>query len=277
MKNEDVEKIDSVLQNKHDLGFLLDYLENRKIAYNEPCWLSAVDVLRFIPEFNEEVKRIRIKYQIDPKQLNEDLSKLLGKSVYSKHLAKSQKFARGLYYPDLKTADAMRTVDKKIAAWEQKKFRTLSHEIGKLRIVKLGKLSGIWHEAIKNYILYNKITISLITYRKGFPKTKVCVDSDTLEPYIEIKVYSHTNIGSFKKRRWLEKMQKKLPNYSNPNKQITETFLNRFLYFVLKKHVGITHKDIQMWMKAKGLWGFEQNKSSREIRRLLERFIANPK
>lgn len=283
MKNDNVERIDSVLRNDYDLGFLVDYLEDRKEARkenpknvsNKPFWLSIVDVLRFIPEFNKEVKRVRRKFQIKPQRLNKELRELLGKDTYNRYFTESQKFARGLYFPDLEAADRMKAVEKKITTWERKKFPTISQEIGRLRLFRLKKLSQMWHEAIKNYVLYEKVMLSLVIFRKQLPQIKLNVDSVTLEPYIEIRVYSHTDTSVFKQRKWLKEMRKKLPNYFNPNRRSTETLLNVFLYFVLKRHIGFTHKKTQAWLETKGLSGFAQTKSNTEIRRFLNLFLGN--
>src|SRR3990167_345228 len=95
MKDEDEEKIDAILRREYDLGFLLDYLDDRKNnpkkqgGHEKPYWLPIADILRFIPEFNREVEGIRLKYQIKPEQMKRDLMKAIGKNACNRYFTVS--------------------------------------------------------------------------------------------------------------------------------------------------------------------------------------------
>jgi len=280
MNDKDVKRnikvIDNLLRKKFDLGFLLDVVEKQKGVYEKPLvyWLPIVDLLRFIPDFEKEVKRIREKNKISPPKLNKELEKLLGKEKYLLYIHSHKKFARGLTLLDISEVSQKERLEvkNKIEAWEMKKFPTISKEVGMLRLLAFEKLPLVWHEAIKDYILYNKIDISLVVFRKSTPKTNIKVEAKTLEPYIELRVYAETNLAVFKKIGWLRKMQKQLPNYFDPDKFDKEILLRRFFYFVIRKHLGFNHNRANDWLKEKGLGEFDYQYASQEIERFLKLF-----
>lgn len=276
-----VKVIDNLLRTKFDLGFLLDTLENRKRVHGKPFiyWLPIIDLLRFIPEFKKEVKRIREKYKISPPKLKKELKNLLGKEKYFLCVHDRKKFARGLSLLDVDKVSKKEwlKIEDKIKVWEVKRFPTISKEVGRLRLIVFGKLPLIWHKAIKNYILYNETDINLITFRKPIPKIIGKVESKTLEPYIELRLYADTDLSLFKKIDWLRKMQKQLPNYFDPDKFDKEIFLRRFFYFVIRKHIGFNHKKANSWLSEKDLGEFEYSYASQEIKRFLKIFIKPSK
>lgn len=238
MKDEDVkniEAIDNLLRGKFDLGFLLDVVEKHKGANEKSFiyWLPIVDILRFIPDFENEVKRIREKYHISPSKLNEELQNLLGKEKYLLYIHRSKEFARGLDLLNLDKLEEWTEIEVKIEAWVTKNFPTISKEVGKLRLDTLKKLPLVWHKAINDYILFNKTSISPVLFKKPIPKISNQVEPETLEPYIEVRVYANTDLTVFKKIGWLTKMQKSLPDYFNQEKFDEKVLLRRFFYFVI--------------------------------------------
>lgn len=280
MNDKDVKRnikaIDNLLRKKFDLGFLLDAVEKQKEAHEKPFiyWLPIVDLLRFIPDFEKEVKRFREKNKISPPKLNKELKNLLGKEKYLLYIHNHKKFARGLALLGISEVErkGWLEIKNKIETWEMKKFPTILKEVGMLRLLVFEKLPSVWHEAIKDYILYNKIDISLVAFRKSTPKTNIKVEAKTLEPYIELRVYTNTNLAVFKKIDWLRKMQKQLPNYFDPDKFDEETLLRRFFYFVIRKHLGLDHKRANEWLREKGLREFDYQYASQEIERFLKLF-----
>jgi len=65
----DISEIDSYFRKDCDLGHLLDYLDQHKINRNS-YWLSIIDVLRLMPEFEKEINKIREELKINPQKNN---------------------------------------------------------------------------------------------------------------------------------------------------------------------------------------------------------------
>lgn len=231
-------------------------------------WLRAIDLLRIIPEFEKSVSGIRKKYNIDPKDLKQQLEKFLGKKQYSS-LIETEQAVMEFRLPKTNSYKYEK-IKNKIKFWEQKQSPLLLCEIGKLRLVDFGKIPLSWNDPIKDYILYNKISnypfLSRETAR--WPQLNYRTDPQTHEPYIQIKIYGETNLSFFKKIRRIEKFQKLLPTYKKIDQKIYNTTYRRWIYYFLRKKVGYKHSEANKYLEeVYGLKSIDYQYGSQELKR----------
>jgi len=269
MKINSNDDIDSFLRNECDLGHLLDYVGQCE-TFSGPYWLPIIDVLRFFPEFEEDVTKIRKDLKIDPQKNAERLESRVGKTGL---LNGVKQVARGLKLPDLKSKKwaLMDTHVRKIA---KEYLPELTREVSEIRLSTFGKLPPLWHDAIERYILFNIIQPTPLIFRRPMPKTEAKVDPRTGELYVEIRLYADTNISVLKKLDWWKKTQKLLPNYINLERQDEGTMLKRFFHFVLRGRAGLPHRRIYEWLEDKGFvitdYDTDYSYASQEVTRFVE-------
>lgn len=273
MENEDdISKLDieKTLKEKYDLGFLLDQIKDKK---NRSFYsLSIIDVLRFIPKFNEAINLIREDLHINPQAIKSELGNLIGKSKFLNYITTSKQIARGLGYPP--PNKEWEIVSNKIKAWKKRGFSSLPKRVADVRLKVLGKIPHAWQEAIEDYILFEKISSIPIIYRR--PGVEVCAkeDTKTSEPYIEIKIYADTDIRLLRRINWWKNVQKLLPSYTNPKRWDEYLVLSRFLQYVLRKHLKLTQNQALEWLKKNDLIAPDSPHSSQELSRFEELLIS---
>ena len=277
-KNENVSDldIDKILTEKYDLGFLLDQIKNKNNHHT--YWLPIVDVLRFIPQFNETVEQIRNCLQINTTVINKNLCQLYGIDDFLQFLTISKDIGRGINFPD---PDDIKikwpSISTEIYDWKQRNYPTLSVKVTTLRLKVLGKAPHTWQEAIEDYILFEKISSTPLIYRRSIPEVSVKKDSKTSESYLEIKIYSDTDISILQKISWWKKIQKTLPAYTDPREWDEQLLLSRFLQYVLRKHLKLTQKETSEWLNGNNLPQLDNQYSSQEVARFERLFTSTPR
>lgn len=264
----ELEQITNQLRDKYGFGGVLDAQE-----WGLPVvLLSVTDVLKFIPEFQSGVGKIREELGIDPERNERGLNALLGADTYA-HYAKSAELWSEGKPPPLKELDDLSAVTTKIRRWEVKNFPKVSSKVAVFRISSDLTLPPAWRLAIKEYILYGKVFhISPPIFRKSVPKISIETDSKTAEPYLEIKIYSDTNPNLLKETKTIRKMQKLLPNYFDPDKINEKTLVRRLLYFVIRKHIGVSQGITDLWLENNGFGTTGYEHAGQEINRFLKTF-----
>lgn len=272
--NTELEKISAALR-ETGLGDLIEAKENNRYPI-----LLITDILGFIPEIEAEIEKVRKRFGIDPKKVFEELESCIGRDDLKRFLRPVDDIRKGKLTPLSKlNGERSSAIESKIENWEKKNFPKLSGEVGKLRFYSSNILPLSWHRAIKDHILYGRsFRISPVVFRKQTPEIKVSVDSKTAEPYLELRIYADTNLDFLKNIKNLKGLQKKLPNYYDPDRLSESTLLRRFLYFVIRKHLGFKHEDANNWLEGKG-FGVDDGSGvidfehgSREITRFLKTF-----
>lgn len=268
-KNEDVDDldVDKILTEKYDLGFLLDQIKNKKILLTP----SIVDVLRFIPQFNEVVKQIREDLQIDPQAIQDKLGILIGRSKFQNYLTELKQIARAIDFPLNEESNG--TVYQ-IKDWKRKEFPSLSLKVADIRLKVLGKAPHTWQEAIEDYILFEQISVVPIIYRRHHPEINAKQDDKTREHYIEIKIYADTDVRYLPKISQLKKIQQLLPAYCNPEEWDENLIIARFMQYVLRRHLKLTQKQALEWLGKHNLRTPDYQHASQEIKRFEDIFIA---
>lgn len=270
-KNEDVDDldVDKILTEKCDLGFLLDQIKNNK--YHGVYFLSIVDVLRFIPKFNEVIKQIREDLQIDPQAIQDKLGILIGRSKFQNYLTELKQIARAINFPLNEESNGI--IDQ-IKDWKRKEFPSLPQKVVDIRLKVLGKAPHTWQEVIEDYILFEKISSTPLIYRRPAPEVSVKKDSKTSESYLEIKIYSDTDISILQKISWWKKIQKSLPAYCNPNEWDEKLIITRFMQYVLRTHLKLTQEQTLKWLEENNLIIPDYQHASQEIRRFENLFMS---
>lgn len=270
-KNEDVSDldIDKVLVEKYDLGFLLDQVKDNK--FRGMYFLSVVDVLRFIPKFNEAVKQIRGDLQIDPQAIRDKLDNLIGKSKFQNYLTELKQIARGIDFP---LSEESSGVIDQIKDWKRKEFPFLPQKVTGVRIKVLGKTPHSWQESIEDFILFEKISSMPIIYRRSGPEINVKLDDKTREHYIEIKIYSDTDMRYLPKTNKWKNILKALPAYYDPTEWDESLTISRFMQYVLRRHLKLTQKQALEWLKSHNLTTPDYQHVSQEIRRFENLFMS---
>lgn len=201
-------------------------------------FVRVIELLRFLPEFQSKVNSIREALKITPEIVNKERLKLLGR-VKLRALQVTERAADELDY-DLflqVPVEQQRELLKKIDDWERKRFPTLNRAIGELRLKEFGGIPLSWAKAIKDYILYERISNQPLFSRPASrrPGIKARVEKDTLEPYLEVKIYGDTELAFLKETANLLKMQKLLPTYHKINKEISKSAYKKLVYYFLKR------------------------------------------
>jgi len=276
-KNENVSDfdIDKILTEKYDLGFLLEQIKNNK--YEGVYFLSIIDVLRFIPQFNESVKQIRNGLQINPTVINKNLCQLYGKDHFLQFITISKEIGRGINFPNPDDID-LSSISDKINDWKQSYYPTLSAKVATLRLKTLGKAPHTWQESIEDYILFEKISSVPLIFRKSLPDMTIKNDLRTQEPHIEIKVYADSDVSIFQKTNQWKKIKKTLPAYFEPNELDERLILTRFMQFILRKHLKLNQHHTLKWLERHKLFNRpDYEHSSQEVKRFEGLFISTRK
>lgn len=262
MKIDNNIDIDSYLRNDCDLGYLLDYLSQRK-ANRDTYWLPIIDVLRLVPEFEAEVIKIRNDLKIDPQKNIKQLERIIGKDNI---LEERKQIARGLKLLDLDDK-TWNLVDTQIQISTRKHSPELIKRVSKIKLPIFDKFQPPWHEAIESYILFEIIHITPLIFRRQTPEIQGKIDSKTREPYVEMRIYANTDISVLRKINWWKKIQKSLPNYLNVEKWNKDTILKGFLRYVLRERTGLPNKRIDEWLKRKKFDVDDYQYASQELNR----------
>ncbi len=275
-KNENltVSEIDRILIEKYDLGFLLEQVRDKK--KRSLYWLSISDVLRFIPQFNESVKQLRKELRINPVTIKNDLCQLIGRDNFLRFITISKEIGRGINFPS-PDDKSWSSISNRIIDWKKRNFPTLSSKVGILRLRVLNNTPHTWQEAMEDFILFEKISSTALIYRRSAPEVSIEHDKETLEPYIEIKVYADTDIKILQKFSWWKKIQKELRGYCDPGEwdQHGYLVLTRFLQYVLRKHLKLTQNQTLDWLKTKNFNTPKYEHVSQEVSRFEELFISS--
>ena len=268
-KNENVSDldIDKVLVEKYDLGFLLNQINNKKILLTP----SIVDVLRFIPQFNEAVKQIRKDLQIDPQSIQDRLGTLIGRSKFQNYLTELKQIARAIEFPLTKES---KPINKEITDWKRNEFPLLPQKVANIRLKILGKVSHISQEAIEDYILFEKIGVVPVIYKRQVPEMKVKQDRETREHYIEIKIYADTDMSRLPKTNQWKNIQKALPAYFDPKEWDESLLISRFMQYVLRRHLQLTQIQTLEWLKSHNLTFPDYQHASQELKRFEDLFMS---
>jgi hypothetical protein len=244
-ENIKLENVESVLRNKYDLGFLLDQINNKESKDN--YFLPVTDVLRLFPEYMEAVKVIRDRLKINPVEVRNELSSLIGEVMFSNYLKTSIQIARGIHFPF--PNNEWGDISNKIKDWKYKTYPQLSNLVGEVRLKNLGNLPHSLQDDIENYILFEEIRPTSLVYRRPVPEISVKRDPSSLDHYLEIRIYADTDVRRLPSVNDLRKFQKNLPGYYNPQKWDEEILLTRFLIYVLSTKLKLTQNKITTWLK----------------------------
>lgn len=271
IKNKSIYDIDFFLRNECDLGYLLDYLNQRKTA-RDPYWLPVIDVLRFFPEFEIEVVKIRKELKIYPQKNVKCLESSIGIKNF---LKKGKQISRGLRLAKLKSKKSA-LVNKHIKKLVEQYSPELTKRASKIRLSIFGKLQPFSQNAIERYILLGVIDIAPLIFRRSTPEIKVKTNPKTKELYVEMRIYANTNISDLKRIKWWKKIQQLLPNYIYLEKWDEDTILKRFFHYILRTKAGLQHKRIYEWLKEKGFITTQYQYASQELDRFEKLLKKSP-
>ncbi len=270
-RNEDVSDldIDKILIETYDLGFLLDQIKDNK--FHGIYFLSVIDALRFIPQFNEAVKQVREHLLIDPQFIQNKLENLIGRNKFQNYLTESKHISKAIEFP---LNEESKLINKEITDWKRKQFPSLPQQVTRIRLKILGNAAHNWQEAIEDYVLFEKISPVPLVYRRHGPEINVKQDDKTREHYIEIKIYADTDMRYLPKiSRW-KTIQKALPTYCDPNEWDESLVISRFMQYVLRRHLQLTQKQTLEWLKKHNLTFPDYQHTSQELKRFEDLFIS---
>jgi len=260
------DEIESYLKENCDLEHLVKYLDRRKSHKNAYYFLPVIDVLRLMPEFQKEMEKIRKDLKIDPKVNIKKMEALLGKKTVQNFIKESKFIARGLKLLPIndkqwgKIHKTMDKIDKNLSP-------SLDKKISQIKTKTFGKIQPVWHQSIRKYLLFNLLDITPLIFKRQMPIVKGKTDSKG-EAYIELRIYADTDISVLKRISWWKKYQTLLPNYLNFGKWDEDTLLKRFLHYLLRKRLNLSHKQINDWLKEKGFISATENYyGSQEVKR----------
>ncbi len=238
-----------------------------------PELVRVIELLLFLPEFQSKVTSIRENLKITPEIVNKERLKLLGKANFralqiTEKAADELDFDLSLQVPVEQQSELL----KKTSDWERKRFPTLDKRVGELRLKEFGGIPLSWSGAIKNYILYGRIINNPFLSRKSsrLPTFYRKIEPDTLEPYVEIKIYGDTDIRFLAETRTLEKIQKELPTFRELTSKTNRIAYRRLLYYYLREVEGKTHSEAEPILKRHGFKPIDYQYASQEIERFAE-------
>ncbi|NQU83859.1 MAG: hypothetical protein HQ536_04055 [Parcubacteria group bacterium] len=249
-------------------------LNQKRLFLNSGSCFSLVDMLQFIPKFQNEVKQIRQKLNINVKKIKGEASKLLGLKDWLYYEKCIEFYLRELSLDDM-DHDRLQRIEKRLQSWEKEKFTDLKKLVGRLRVKKIKKMPRFWQRAIEQYVLYElKNSFVYLLYRKTLERPQIALklDKQKHEPYLEIKVYQNTSLDLFKKFKNIKDLQKLIPTYFDPKKYNHSLNEKRFLYFVLRRHLSLKHNQACDWLEEKGFGLIEPEHAGLEINRFLGSF-----
>jgi len=264
-------EIKDILVKQYDLGFLFNQIKDK--TFRKAYYLPVIDVLRFFPQFNIEVNKIRSDLKIVILKNNHDLSKLIGKRKFQEYIAELKNIARGIDFP-LSDSKKAEYIQSQINKWKKLNYPNINKVVTDIRLITFGKLPSEWQEAIENYILFNQISPIHIIYRRSIPKTQVKKDKNTGQSYIEIKIYPDTDIGVLHKHSWWKKVQKVFPDYYDPSDWDQVTIITRFIQYVLRRHLRLSQKRTLEWLEEYKLIIPDYQHASQEVSRFEKIFLS---
>jgi hypothetical protein len=257
------EKVETKLQS---FEYVASYLNKLSNGY---YWLSVIDALRAFPDFKKEIDRIRQKLSIRP-----DLNiKRLEEATNTKNFKKQYTaYSRGDLLADIDDP-SLNKIMIQIAIISEE-YPKLDQEIKSLRGL-FNKLQQTWWESIKQYIIFDTPAITPVFFRRPPVVTNLVVDNVTGEKYLEIRVYSDSDLAPLKQISWWKDVQKQLDTYCDPKEKDDHILLRRFLYYVLRKHTNFNKNDISKWLESKGFSPVDYQYDNQEIQRFEELFKTN--
>lgn len=199
-----------------------------------------IDLLLLFSEFEKSIKDIRKKYQITPKSIESELKLLLkesyelyrsGESIIDKAEKEGLIDKEGKLRISLEKHGKLQDI---VAKWEKHRFPTVNKDISILRLKVFGKIPRSWTEPIKDYLLYNKRSISYADNEKPNPEISFKQDDETSEQYLDIKIYGDSNLSLLTNKKLLKNLQKKLPTYFHLEKGAEENLERRAFYYLLR-------------------------------------------
>jgi hypothetical protein len=240
--------------------------------------LRAIDILLLFPDFEHGVEVIRKKYKIDPKIIKNRLISLLGDTKYQSWL-KGNKIFKSMYDSPLPDDDEWFnktgcTIEEhneycdKVRQFQSKLFPTINKDIGILRRKIIGKIPLSWTELILEYILYNEKPIFPAEYKRPYPKISHRMDYQNYEPYIEIRLFSDTDLNIINKK-YLKELVSELPSSFELDKLTSENLHRRWLYYLARKKHKLKASDANEILEYLDFKPIEYEHSSQE---LIDRF-----
>jgi hypothetical protein len=135
---------------------------------------------------------------------------------------------------------------KSLVKWQSHNFPKLDIYISSIRLLTFGKLPKVYHDAIKEYVLYGTKNTTPVLFRRQQPVITIEKDKKTIDPYINIKIYVDTDIStksifSTKLLDYIRGLQTELPNYFKPlTVPQASSFIRTWLYLYLTESKGLS-------------------------------------
>lgn len=253
--------------------------------------ISSMSLLRVIPKFEDEIRKIRERYGINPEILSKKL-KLLVKDPGLLEVIQDYETVNGfdkIYYehylrhtnPKIDATLLNSLVlkaekgYKKVEEFENKNFPRLLLEINALRIFTFKKIPEDWTPYIKRYLLYNDISAaSFSPFKEGrVPEIHLVTDAKTFEPYVQIKVFGNTSIDALKENLpFVHKLQKSLPTYNRLTEDLHKNIQRSWLYYFLRTQAHLTNKMANDVLSLYGFKTVAYQYDSQELKRFEEHF-----
>lgn len=250
-------------------------------------FLTALDLLRALPNFEKAVEEVRRSYGIKPSQLTRELRRVVpnqnlrdmaracdsadgfNERPYHRHVAMVQALGSSPK-PILSNIETVMAAQSKIHEFEKDKFPDLDKHIGKLRLFDIGRVPVSWHSLLKKYVLYGENSLYPFKPYKGAlsPQLKPRVDQLTLEPYIEIRIYADTDLGRpTDLHRWARVLQKALPTSPSILNQNQTAIMQAWVYYTLTQRQGLSRKEANRVLVSYGLKTVALGRESRILQR----------
>ena len=255
--------------------------------------ISLITILRFIPNFNQWLARIRKKYEIKPNILKAEIySNFKEDATYLAEVLENESDPyydlileianKGIKNHSNKTKQDL--IDK-IDSYLDGKYPKLKEEIYNFFVMELGFPSS-YSSNLKKFILLNKIewddnfqTSSRRSARASMVQTeKRCIQLNkermrNFEPHISIDIYGATDITDI--RNLIKELSgagviRKFPSYKSKmgiSRIDPKTILSEAIYFFLIAGEKLTNKEANKVMESLNFKKVPANNSSREIAR----------
>ncbi len=261
MKTE-VTEIDMFLDN-HGFGYLLNYLNNRKRG-DDPYMLPAVDVLRMVPEFEKKICAIRDRFHINCEENIKMVEIQIGKEKLNRYF---QDLVKIIWMKDLPINSNFISVKNSLKVFGDKYYQKLSDEINKINRDLTINIQPTWYQDIEIYILFNICGYTPFVFRKPSPEINMHIDKKTKEKYVELKIFSDTNLKFINGKSRRDIFSRYFPNYINQDKVDSENNLRRFLHYILRVNGKFSHGKIYEWLEEAGFNVGEYSYASQEVKR----------
>lgn len=266
MKMKDDTDIDLFLIEK-GLGYILKYLEKKTV--NGSLLLPAIDVLRMVPEFEKAVASIREKRKIDWRKNVGKIEEKFGKENFSKYIIDLNNL---VWMKDLPINNNFISTGRYLSKFKNRYFPDLSKDIYRVKRSTGLKIQLVWYNDIEIYILFNIGGFAPFVFNRPLPIISVRSDKRTKELYVEMRIFSDSDISDFRKKVWGNLFSEVFPDRIEQERLDGENNLRRFLHYVLKVSGGYRHKEIYEWLSKKG-FGFDAGDyphASQEIDRFID-------